>query len=90
MATGTGKTRKTMGFIDVFMQSSWVQKVLFLADRDALVEQALNDSFYAIPASVSGNSVDDLGIETTGPRFGLELTYEGARTHPRSTRPSAQ
>jgi type I site-specific restriction endonuclease len=87
MTTGTGKTRKTM---DAFMQGSWVQKVLFLADRDALVEQALNDGFYAIPSSVSGNSVDDLGIETTGPRFGLELTYEGAKTHPRSTRPSAQ
>jgi type I restriction enzyme, R subunit len=45
MATGTGKTRTTMGLIDVFMQSSWVQKVLFLADRDVLVEQALNDGF---------------------------------------------
>ena len=47
MATGTGKTRTTMGLIDLFLQSSWVQKVLFLADRDALVEQALNDGFKA-------------------------------------------
>jgi type I site-specific restriction endonuclease len=39
MATGTGKTRTTMGLIDVLLQSSWAQKVLFLADRDALVEQ---------------------------------------------------
>jgi len=45
MATGTGKTRTTMGLIDVLLQSSWAQKVLFLADRDALVEQALNDGF---------------------------------------------
>jgi type I restriction enzyme R subunit len=36
-----------MGLIDLFLQSSWVQKVLFLADRDALVEQALNDGFKA-------------------------------------------
>jgi type I restriction enzyme, R subunit len=47
MATGTGKTRTTMGLIDVLFQSSWAQKVLFLADRDALVEQALNDGFKA-------------------------------------------
>jgi type I restriction enzyme R subunit len=47
MATGTGKTRTTMGLIDVFLQSSYAQKVLFLADRDALVEQALNDGFKA-------------------------------------------
>ena len=47
MATGTGKTRTTMGLIDVLLQSSSAQKVLFLADRDALVEQALNDGFKA-------------------------------------------
>ena len=45
MATGTGKTRTTMGLIDVFLRSSSAQKILFLADRDALVEQALNDGF---------------------------------------------
>jgi type I restriction enzyme R subunit len=47
MATGTGKTRTTMGLIDVFLGSSWAQKILFLADRDALVEQGLNDGFKA-------------------------------------------
>ncbi len=45
MATGTGKTRTTMGLINVFLRSFSAQKVLFLADRDALVEQALNDGF---------------------------------------------
>jgi type I site-specific restriction endonuclease len=45
MATGTGKTRTTMGLIDIFMRSSWAQRVLFVADRDALVEQALTDGF---------------------------------------------
>ncbi len=47
MATGTGKTRTVMGLIDLFFGSSWAQKVLFLADRDALVEQALSDGFKA-------------------------------------------
>ena len=45
MATGTGKTRTTMALVDLFLQTSSAQKVLFLADRDALVEQALNDGF---------------------------------------------
>jgi len=47
MATGTGKTRTIMGLIDVYLRSSWAQKILFLADRDVLVEQALNEGFKA-------------------------------------------
>jgi len=47
MATGTGKTRTTMGLIDVFLRSSCAQNILFLADRDALVEQGLTDGFKA-------------------------------------------
>ena len=45
MATGTGKTRTTMGLIDVFMRSNQARHVLFVADREALVEQALDDGF---------------------------------------------
>src|SRR5438034_2207770 len=45
MATGTGKTRTVMGLVDLFLQTYQAQKVLFVADRDALVEQALNDGF---------------------------------------------
>jgi type I restriction enzyme R subunit len=41
MATGTGKTRTCMGILDVLMRSNWTQKVLFLVDRIALREQAL-------------------------------------------------
>lgn len=47
MATGTGKTRTAMGLVDLFLQTSWAQKILFVADRDALVEQALHDGFQA-------------------------------------------
>lgn len=45
MATGTGKTRTTMGLIDVFMRADQARKILFVADRDALVKQALDDGF---------------------------------------------
>src|SRR5207253_10449207 len=47
MATGTGKTRTTMALIDLFLRTHQAQKVLFLADRDALVDQALTDGFKA-------------------------------------------
>ena len=45
MATGTGKTRTAMSIIDVFMRSNQARKILFVADRDALVKQALDDGF---------------------------------------------
>jgi len=47
MATGTGKTRTTMALIDLFLRANQAQNVLFLADRDVLVEQALTDGFKA-------------------------------------------
>lgn len=47
MATGTGKTRTAMGLVDIFLRTHWARKILFVADRDALVEQALNDGFKA-------------------------------------------
>lgn len=47
MATGTGKTRTTMALIDLFLRTHQAQKVLFLADRDALVDQTLTDGFKA-------------------------------------------
>ncbi len=41
MATGTGKTRVSAGLTDVLMRAGRVKNVLFLADRVALVSQAL-------------------------------------------------
>lgn len=45
MATGTGKTRTAMGLADQYLRSNWGRRVLFVADRDALVEQALEEGF---------------------------------------------
>jgi type I restriction enzyme R subunit len=45
MATGTGKTRTIMALIDLFLRASQAQRILFVADRDALVEQAHDDGF---------------------------------------------
>ncbi|RPD51419.1 DEAD/DEAH box helicase family protein [Paracnuella aquatica] len=40
MATGTGKTRTAAALIDVLSKCNWVKRVLFLADRSALIFQA--------------------------------------------------
>lgn len=45
MATGTGKTRVAMAIIDVLLKASWAQKILFLADRKALRDQAYGEGF---------------------------------------------
>jgi len=45
MATGTGKTRVAMAIIKILMDEGLVQKVLFLADRKALRDQAFNKGF---------------------------------------------
>lgn len=42
MATGTGKTRTCMGLVDVLTRTNHAQRVLFLVDRIALQEQALD------------------------------------------------
>ena len=45
MATGTGKTRVAVALTDVLMRARWVKRVLFLVDRIALRDQALNEGF---------------------------------------------
>jgi type I restriction enzyme R subunit len=45
MATGTGKTRVAMSIVDVFLRANQARRILFVADRDALVTQALVDGF---------------------------------------------
>lgn len=42
MATGTGKTRMCLSLIDVLTRAKWGQRVLFLVDRIALGEQAMD------------------------------------------------
>lgn len=45
MATGTGKTRTIMALIELFLRANQARTVLFVADRDALVKQALDENF---------------------------------------------
>ena len=42
MATGSGKTRTAAAITDLLTKSNWAKRILFLADRNALVTQAKN------------------------------------------------
>jgi type I restriction enzyme R subunit len=51
MATGTGKTRTTIALVDILMRAGWVKNILFLADRNALVNQAKKEFSKLLPKS---------------------------------------
>lgn len=42
MATGSGKTRTSASIVDMLTKCNWAKRILFLADRNALVTQAKN------------------------------------------------
>ncbi|MGC4040346.1 MAG: DEAD/DEAH box helicase family protein [Flavobacterium sp.] len=42
MATGTGKTRTCIALIEALMRGGWAERILFLVDRIALRDQALD------------------------------------------------
>lgn len=42
MATGSGKTRTSAALVDMLTKCFWAKRILFLADRNALVTQAKN------------------------------------------------
>ena len=59
MATGTGKTRMSIALVDLLMRANWAKRVLFLADRVALVKQAANAYKAHLPDSSPVNLVTD-------------------------------
>lgn len=59
MATGTGKTRMSIALVELLMRANWVKRVLFLADRVALVKQATNAFKAHLPDSSPVNLVLD-------------------------------
>ena len=59
MATGAGKTRAVIALADQLMRANWAKRVLFLADRVALVNQACNAFKAHLPDSAPVNLVTD-------------------------------
>ncbi|KHK57288.1 restriction endonuclease subunit R [Ralstonia sp. A12] len=63
MATGSGKTRTVIALADVLMRSNWAKRVLFLADRVALVNQAVNAFKTHLPDAAPVNLVTEKNTE---------------------------
>jgi type I restriction enzyme R subunit len=63
MATGAGKTRTVIALADVLMRCNWAKRILFLADRVALVNQAVNAFKKHLPDSSPVNLVTEKHTE---------------------------
>jgi type I restriction enzyme R subunit len=63
MATGAGKTRTVIALCDLLMRCNWVKRVLFLADRVALVNQAVNAFKHHLPDASPVNLVTEKDAE---------------------------
>ena len=59
MATGTGKTRTAIALVDLLMRANWVKRVLFLADRNALLTQAFRSFKTYLPTVTPVNLIED-------------------------------
>lgn len=86
MATGAGKTRTVIALCDLLMRCNWVKRVLFLADRVALVNQAVNAFKKHLPHASPVNLVTEketegrVFVSTYPTMMGLiEETNEGQR-----------
>lgn len=63
MATGTGKTRTAVALVDQLVRANWVKRVLFLADRTALVSQAKQAFAANLPGAVVVNLQTEKDME---------------------------
>ncbi len=63
MATGAGKTRTVIALADLLMRCNWTKRVLFLADRVALVNQAVKAFKSSLPDSSPVNLVTEKNTE---------------------------
>ncbi|MCC7456319.1 MAG: DEAD/DEAH box helicase family protein [Nitrospira sp.] len=63
MATGAGKTRTVIALADLLLRCSWAKRILFLADRVALVNQAVNAFKRHLPDASPVNLVTEKDAE---------------------------
>lgn len=59
MATGSGKTRTVIALADVMIRANWAKRILFLADRTALVNQSVGAFKRFLPDSAPVNMVTE-------------------------------
>jgi type I restriction enzyme R subunit len=65
MATGSGKTRTAAAMVDILFKNNWVKRVLFLADRNALVRQAKNNFSEYLPDLTAIDLTEEKENDTT-------------------------
>lgn len=63
MATGSGKTRTVIALADLLMRCNWAKRILFLADRNPLVNQAAKNFKMFLPDTAPVNLVTDKATE---------------------------
>ncbi|MBX3098005.1 MAG: DEAD/DEAH box helicase family protein [Salinibacterium sp.] len=63
MATGSGKTRTVIALADLLIRANWAKRILFLADRVALVNQATTAFKQQLPDAAPVNLVTDRDAE---------------------------
>jgi len=63
MATGAGKTRTVIALVDLLQRANWAKRILFLADRVALVNQAANAFKAHLPDAAAVNLVTEKATE---------------------------
>jgi type I site-specific restriction endonuclease len=97
MASGTGKTYTAFQIIWRLWKSGQARRVLFLADRNILVDQTCNDDlkpFGAAMTKITGRRIDpsdeiDLSLyqAVSGTQIGLTATPKENRAHRRPENP---
>ena len=105
MATGAGKTRTVIALCDLLMRCNWAKRVLFLADRVALVNQAVNAFKRHLPDASPVNLVTEkdaegrvfvstyptmMGLIDETPRRAAALRRRATSTSSSSTRRTAR
>jgi type I restriction enzyme R subunit len=63
MATVAGKTRTVIALVDLLMRRNWAKRVLFLADRVALVNQAVGAFKAHLPSAAPVNLISEKNTE---------------------------
>ena len=61
MATGTGKTRTAVALVELLMRARWAKRVLFLVDRIALRDQALDAFKEHMPSELRWPAPNEVG-----------------------------
>ncbi|MGM5470648.1 DEAD/DEAH box helicase family protein [Flavobacteriaceae bacterium LMO-SS05] len=59
LATGTGKTRTSIAFSKLMLECNWAKRILFLADRTSLVDQAKRNFVKHLPEHTSVNLLEE-------------------------------